>query len=209
METLNRFRIPVLTGVGLLVFAIVVFAALIAPQGSKLSKLHDQETQLQTQQAQLDSQLAVLRRDKAHMAANCAALATELAKVPGTPSVDSFLQQVTALAVSSGDPNTPTIAVTQAPGAKASGGVTPVQVTMTLNGTYGQMTSFLRGLDAFPRLFTVTNVSVAGGAIASAGGAINPGQGGYTLSLTGAVYYSLGLKDPCSAPSGAGSATAS
>ncbi|HLX87955.1 MAG TPA: type 4a pilus biogenesis protein PilO [Acidimicrobiales bacterium] len=197
METVNRFRTPILTGAGLLVFAIIVFAALISPQSTKLSKLHAQETQLQTQQASLVSQLAILRRDKAHMAANCAALATALDQVPGTPSVDSFLQQVTNLAVASGDPNTPTIAVTQAPGGKATGGVTPVQVTMTLQGTYGQMSAFLKGLDGFPRLFTVTSVNVTGGAIAAGGGAINPSTGGYDLTLTGAVYYSLGLADPC------------
>ena len=198
METLNRFRTPVLTGVGLVVFTIVIFAALISPQGSKLTKLHAQETQLQGQQTQLVSQLAILRRDKAHMAANCAALANALSQVPGTPSVDSFLQQVTNLAVASGDPNTPTIAVTQAPGGKgASGGVTSVQVSMTLQGTYGQMSAFLKGLDGFPRLFTITSVSITGGPIAAGGGPINPGTAGYNLNLTGAVYYSLGLANPC------------
>lgn len=197
METLNRFRTPALTGVALLVFAIVVYAGLISPQGSKLSKLKSQESQLQSQQAQLTAQLAVLRRDKAHMAANCAALATALNQVPGTPSVDNFLQQMTNLAVASGDPNTPTIAVTQATAAKASGGVTPVQVTMTLQGNYGQMMSFVKGLDGFPRLFTVTAVNITGGPVAASGGSINAGSGSYDLSLTGAVYYSSTLKDPC------------
>ncbi len=65
---------------------------------------------------------------------------------------------MTALAVASGDPNTPSISVTQATGG-AKGGVTPVTVAMTLEGTYGQMTSFLQGLDTFPRLFTVTSIS--------------------------------------------------
>jgi Tfp pilus assembly protein PilO len=208
MESVKRFRVPVLTGAGLVVFALVVFVALISPQGSKLSKLQAQESQLQAQQSHLETQLATLRRDKAHMAANCAQLAKALTEVPGTPSVDSFLQQVTALAVASGDPNTPTISVTQAPGGHAAAGVTPVQVTLTLQGNYAQMTAFLKGLDSFPRLFTVTTVAVSGGPIAR-GGAIDPNTGGYSLTLTGAVYYSLGQLNPCttSAPPAGASAS--
>lgn len=209
MEILRRFRTPVLTGAGVLVFAVVVFLALIAPEGSKLSKLDAQESQLQAQQGQLETQIATLKRDKAHMATNCAQLAKALDQVPGTPSVDSFLQQVTALAVASGDPNTPTIAVTQASGQKAPGGVTPVQVTLTLNGTYGQMSAFLKGLDTFPRLFTVTTVTVNGGAIASGGGGINPGAGGYSLSLTGAIFYSSAQQVPCGTSTAAATAPAS
>lgn len=190
MEIFNRFRTPILTGAGLIVFAIVVFVALISPQSSKLSKLKAQETQLQSQQGVLQAQLAVLRRDKADMAANCAQLAKALTEVPGTPSVDDFLKQVTNLAVASGDPNTPTIAVTQANGHSAAG-VSPVQVSLTLQGTYGQMSAFLKGLDTFPRLFTVTNISISGsGPVASGGAAVNPAIAGYNLTMTGAVYFS-------------------
>jgi Tfp pilus assembly protein PilO len=122
--------------------------------------------------------------------------------------VDSFLQQVTALAVAAGDPNTPTISVTQAPGARAGAGATSVQVQMTLQGTYGQMTAFLKGLDSFPRLFTVTNVSVGGGPIAG-GGAINPATGGYNLTLTGAIYYSLGQQNACGTTTASAGSSAS
>jgi Tfp pilus assembly protein PilO len=195
MEIFNRFRTPILTGAGVVVFAIIVFVALIAPQGSKLSKLHLQETQLQAQQTQLQAQIAVLKRDKAQMASNCVKLSKALTEIPGAPSVDSFLQQVTALAVASGDPNTPTIAVTQAAG--HAGGVSPIQVSLTLQGTYGQMSAFLKGLDTFPRLFTVTNISVTGGPIASGGAPVNPANAGYSLTMTGAVYYSPTPQTAC------------
>lgn len=196
MEALKRFKVPVLTGLGVVVLAAVLFLGLISPQGKKLSGLKAQETTLQAQQVQLQAQLAVLRRDKAQMAVNCATLAKAQSEIPATPSVDSFLQQVTALAVASGDPNTPTIAVTQAPSRGATG-VSAIQVSLTLNGSYGQMMAFLRGLDSFPRLFTIGSISVAGGPVVSGGGAVDPASAGYTLTLSGAVYYAGGQPSSC------------
>jgi Tfp pilus assembly protein PilO len=197
MDKLTRYRIPILTGVGALVLAIIVFAAWIAPEGSKLSSLHAQQTQLESQQTHLQTELATLRAAKAHLASNCQALSKDLGEIPGTPSVDSFFNQVTALAVASGDPNTPSISVTQA--TTPAGAANPVAVTFTLEGTYGQMTAFLKGLDTFPRLFTVSNITINGGAIATGGTTINPATSGYTLVLTGNIYYSSGQQNVCAA----------
>lgn len=208
MEQIQRFKIPAAIGAGALVLVAVLFMALIKPESAKLSGLHQHETQLQTQQSQLEAKIATLKHDKARMASNCAQLQKALTEIPGTPDVAAFLQQVTTLAVNSGDPNTPTISVLQAPKATSAGGATPVQVSLTLNGTYAQMTSFIKGLDAFPRLFTVTNISVTGGVIATNGAAVNPGTAGYNLSLTGAIYYATGQVNAC-APAGAGATAGS
>lgn len=212
MDVLKRFRTPVLIGAGALVFALVVFMGLISPQSHKLSSLQAKEAQLQSQQTQLQSEIATLKSEKAHIGASCSQLTKALTEIPGTPDVSSFLQQVTNLAVSTGNPNTPTISVLQAPsgaagaaatgGAKTSGsGATPVQVSLTLNGNYAQMTAFIKGLIAFPRLFTVTSLNVTGGPIATAGGAVNGGTPGYNLNLTGAIYYSVGRQNVCQAGS--------
>lgn len=207
MEQIKRFKIPAAIGAGALVLVAILFMALIKPQSAKLSGLHQHETQLQTQQSQLEAKIATLKHDKARMATNCAQLQKALTEIPGTPDVAAFLQQVTALAVASGDPNTPTISVLQAPKATSAGGATPVQVSLTLNGSYAQMTAFIKGLDSFPRLFTVTNISVTGGVIATNGG-VNPATGGYSLSLTGAIYYATGRSNAC-APAGAASTAGS
>jgi len=196
MEQLKRFRIPVLTGVGTLVLGLIVYAAWISPEGSHLAKLRATQTQLQTQQSQLQIRIAALRKEKSQLGANCAQLTTNLTEIPGTPSVDSFLQQVTALAVSSGDPSTPTISVNQTDGG-AKAGVTPVSVSMTLSGTYGQMTQFIQGLDSFPRLFTVTSIAIAGGDVVSGGQAIAPSAVGYTLTMSGNIFYATGQKNVC------------
>jgi len=202
MDILKRFRTPVLIGAGALVFAVALFVGLISPQSHKLSSLQAKEAQLQSQQAHLQSEIATLKSEKAHISTSCAQLTKALTEIPGTPDVSSFLQQVTNLAVTTGNPNTPTISVLQAPssGAAASG-ATPVQVSLTLNGNYAQMSAFIKGLTSFPRLFTVTSLNVTGGPIATAGGAVNPGTGGYSLNMTGAIYYSLGRQNVCQAGS--------
>jgi hypothetical protein len=61
------------------------------------------------------------------------------------------------------------------------------------------MSSFLKGLDTFPRLFTVTAITINGGAVATGGTAINPATTGYTLNLTGNIYYSSGQQNVCAA----------
>ncbi|HUY20925.1 MAG TPA: type 4a pilus biogenesis protein PilO [Acidimicrobiales bacterium] len=195
MEKLTRYRIPLFTALGALVVAIIVVAAWISPEGSKLSSLKAQQTQLQSQESHLRTELATLKHDKAHLATNCAELTKDLTQVPGTPTVDDFFHQVTALAVAAGDPTTPSISVTQAPGAASA--VKIVAVNLSLTGTYGQMSSFLKGLDGFPRLFTVTSITVTGGPVAVGGSAVNPSTAGYTLSLVGNIYYSTGQTNVC------------
>lgn len=211
MEQVKRFRIPLLLGGGAVVVAAILYMVLIAPQGKKLGDLHANEAKLQTQQTQLQAEIATLKADKAHMATNCALLAKALREIPGTPDVSTFLNQVTQLAVQTGNPNTPTISVLQAPNggaASAGGGARPVQVSLTLNGNYGQMIAFIKGLDSFPRLFTVTAINVTGGPIAAGGGEPNPATGGYNLSLTGAVFYSVGQQNACqSSPAAPSSAS--
>jgi Tfp pilus assembly protein PilO len=197
MDQIKRYRIPILTGVGAVILAIIVFAAWISPEGAKLSSLHAQQTQLESQQTHLQTELTTLKEQKRHLAANCQVLSKDLGEIPGTPSVDSFFNQVTALAVASGDPSTPSISVTQA--ATAASGANPVAVTFTLGGTYGQMTAFLKGLDTFPRLFTVTNITINGGAVATGGATINSATAGYTLNLSGNIYYSSGQQNVCAA----------
>lgn len=197
MEQITRYRIPLLTALGALVVAIVVYAAWISPEGGKLSSLHAQQTQLQSQQQHLQIELATLQRDKAHLASNCAELTKDLTQIPGVPTVDAFFQQVTALAVSAGDPNTPSISVTQSP--TAAGTTKVVTVDLTLTGTYGQMSAFLHGLDTFPRLFTVTTITVNGGPLAIGGAAVDGNTGGYNLTLAGNIYYSTGQSDVCAA----------
>jgi len=197
MEQIKRFRSPVLIGVGTLVVALIVYSAWISPEGSHLARLRTQQTQLQTQEASLQAKIATLRKEKSQLGTDCQVLTQDQTEIPSAPDVDSFLQQITTLAVSSGDPNTPSISVTQATNAAAAAGVTPVTVSFTLQGTYGQMSSFLQGLDTFPRLFTVTAISVTGGPVATGGNSVSAATAGYNLTLTGNIFYSPDQRDVC------------
>ncbi|HUC35707.1 MAG TPA: type 4a pilus biogenesis protein PilO [Acidimicrobiales bacterium] len=199
-ERLQQYRVPLLTALGAVVVAIVVYLAWISPEGSKLATLRSQQTKLQAQQASLQAEIATLKREKANLGPTCATLTKDVTAIPGAPDVDSFLQQVTALAVSSGDPNTPSISVTQAAGGTGtSAGVTPVAVTFTLGGTYGQMSTFLQGLYSFPRFFTITSLTVGGGPVAIGGAPPVAATPAYTLSLNGNIYYSSGQQNACAA----------
>ncbi len=111
--------------------------------------------------------------------------------------MDAFFNQVSALAVAAGDPNTPSISVTEATG--GTRGVKLVAVDLTLAGTYGQMTSFLQGLDSFPRLFSVTSLTINGGPVATGGAAVNPATDGLPLTLQGNIFYSTGQNNVCAA----------
>lgn len=200
MERLQQYRIPLLTAVGAIVVAVVVYLAWISPEGSKLTSLHSKESQLQTQQTSLQAELAMLKSEKANLGTTCSTLTKDVTEVPGSPDVDSFLQQVTALAVTSGDPNTPSISVTQSAAPAAGGsGVTTVAVTFSLAGTYGQMSTFLQGLYTFPRLFTVSSASISGGPVTSGGVAPAASTPNYSLTLDGSIYYATGQQNACAA----------
>jgi Tfp pilus assembly protein PilO len=197
MERLQQYRIPIAVAFGTLVLVLAVYVLWISHEGSKLSALNTKQAQLQVEQASLQTRIAGLRREKQDLGPTCAVLAQDLTEVPGTPQVDSFLQQVTALAVSSGDPNTPSISVTQAGATKAAAGVTSVGVQLTLTGTYGQMSAFLNGLYTFPRLFNISTISIAGGPVATGGSAPAANTPNFDLSITGDVYYTTGQQNAC------------
>ncbi|MGD0321746.1 MAG: type 4a pilus biogenesis protein PilO [Acidimicrobiales bacterium] len=197
MERLREYRAPLFTAVGVVVVALIVYLAWISPEGSKLTSLHTKQTQLQSQQIQLRTEIASLNREKANLGPTCTTLTKNFTEIPGNPNVDSFLQQVTALAVSSGDPNTPSISVTEATGSTGSAGVTPVTVDFTLTGTYGQMSTFLQGLYSFPRLFTISSITISGGPVAIGGSVPAGAAPNYNLVLKGSVYYSTGEQSAC------------
>lgn len=200
MEQLKRFRIPALTAVGVIVVALVVWLAWISPEGHKKSNLDQQKVTLQTQQQALQTQLDTLREEQRNIKSNCAVLNKDLTEIPTDPQASAFLQQVTKLAQSSGDPNTPSYSIGSA--GKASGGVSAVSVDLSLAGTFGQMTQFIQGLGNFPRLFTISTISISGGPVINGNQLQTAGAPNYTVSLTGDIYYAaVGSANICSTPS--------
>ena len=226
MSTVREYRMPLLVAGGALVVAIILWVALIAPQNSKLASLRSKQTQLQGQEQQLQARLTALQSEGQKLSANCADLqkiSTQIPSVQSPTDLDAeestFEHQFNDLASSSGvtlvqfsgfSPATATSAATPTAPPSATAGVTAVPTTLAVQGNYGQITSFVNGLDSFPRLFVIQKFVLAIGATAAAtptagttgspgGGNTTPlwvgGQptsasaGPYNVQITGSIYY--------------------
>ncbi len=205
---LSRFRTPLLVGVGALVLVLAVLVAWIFPEGRKLSGLNAQKQTLAIQEQTLQTDIVTLQHDQHQQVANCSTLGTLLREVPPALDESQFVLDVGTLARASGALSIPSLAW----GASTPGsGVDSVAVTLTLQGTFGQVMSFVRGLDGsnFNRLFTVTSFTVgaAGSTGGGAGGSSNPvvvgtslqspSAPGYQVTLVGQIFYSPSQHDAC------------
>ncbi|MGP0107346.1 MAG: hypothetical protein ACLPR9_00510 [Acidimicrobiales bacterium] len=262
MNTVREYRMPLLIGAGGLVVAVLLWAILVSPQNSKLSSLKTQQTQLQTQQATLQAKLDALKSEKQQLSGRCADLqkiATQIPTVQSPTDIaaeeSTFESQFNGLASTSGvnlvafsgfAPATTTAgtaaAATPAVGTPAggtpaggatTGDVTAVPTTLSVTGNYGQMVSFINGLDTFPRLFVIQKFVLAYGTSATAstagstasssaasgsvgapalwvgGTPTSPSAGPYSVAITGSIYYTStpNALDACTKATAAASAT--
>jgi Tfp pilus assembly protein PilO len=230
MNVAREYRMPLFIGAGALVLALILYAVLVAPQSSKLSSLHAQETQLQGQQTGLQIKLAALKTEKQNLGKSCAELekiATQIPSVQSPTDVDaeesSFESQFNGLAEASGvsltqfSGFTPASTASAAPATttapKSPAGVVAVPTTLSVTGSYSQMSAFVSGLDNFPRLFVIQSFNLTFGAQASSastptgtsasgaaptskqaplwvgGTATSPSASPYTLAIVGSIYY--------------------
>jgi Tfp pilus assembly protein PilO len=187
MNTVREYRSPLLIAAGALVVALLLYAIVVSPQTSKLSSLHNQETQLQTQQVALDAKLAALKSEKQNLTKSCADLekiATQIPSVESPTDVDaeesSFESQFNGLAETSGvtltqfsgfaPATTASASVTPTTGTAAKSGVVAVPTTLTVTGDYAKVTAFINGLDSFPRLFVIQTFDLSYGATSASTG---------------------------------------
>jgi Tfp pilus assembly protein PilO len=179
MNNIREYRMPLMIAGGALVVALILWVALVAPQNSKLSSLRDQSVTLQAQEASLQARLAALQSEGQKLSSNCADLQKISTQIPSvtTPNdinaeESSFESQLNILLGTSGVTLAQfsgfTPATTTGTPATASG-VTAVPTTLTVQGNYGQITSFINGLDSFPRLFVIQKFVLAYGAGSTAG----------------------------------------
>jgi Tfp pilus assembly protein PilO len=247
MNSLREYRTPLLTAGGAFIVAIILWLALISPQNSKLSSLQAQSVSLQAQEASLQARLTALQSEGQKLSSNCADLAkisTQIPSVQSPTDVDaeesSFESQFNALAATSGvslaqfsgfTPATTaatgastassasaTAAAAAAGAAGTPSGVTAVPTTLSVQGDFGQIMSFVNGLDSFPRLFVIQNFVLQYGAAAVSSGSssaatastpssassstvtggtplwvggtpTSPSAGPYNVAITGSIYY--------------------
>jgi hypothetical protein len=194
MDQLKRFVWPIATGGSVLLIALIALTAWIVPEGHKVSTANANKTVLLSQETSLQTEISSLAHESANQPKNCSALREDLTLVPGTPTVDLFLHQISQLATNSGTA-TPSVAITEsgtAVAAPSASGAQTVGIGLTVSGTYRQVLNFLNGLDnvhSLQRLYAVSSVTLSGGGTAGTA---------YSLQLSGDIYYSSGQQDVCS-----------
>jgi Tfp pilus assembly protein PilO len=221
MNSVREYRMPLFISGGALIIALLIWAAVISPQNSKLSSLQAKQSQLSSQQTSLEVKLASLKSEKQRLSSSCTDLqkiATQIPTVQNPTDVDaeesSFESQFNALTASTGvtltqfsgfTPASAT-AATPAPAAtthSAPSDVTSVPTTLAVTGNYGQVSAFINGLDNFPRLFVIQTFTLSYGSVATGASASSPSgspsAGGAPLWVGGtptaaaAGPYSLGI----------------
>ncbi len=216
MNEVRQYRTPLLIGAGTVVIALLLWAVVISPQNSKLSKLQSQQTSLQNQQIALQAKLSVLRTEQQKLTSSCAQLqkiATQIPSVQTPTDVDaeesSFESQFNALAASAGvsltkfsgfSPATSIAGSPAPPGGSSAAassttpaGVVAVPTTLSVSGTYNQVLAFVNGLDSFPRLFVIQSfqlsVSTGSSSSSTGGGSASSGTATGSASATGAPSF--------------------
>jgi Tfp pilus assembly protein PilO len=237
MNAVKEFRNPLIIAGGALIVSLLLWVVLVSPQNSKLASLQAQSVTLVGQETALQAKLSSLRSESQKLSGNCVDLQKISAQIPSvqTPTdinaeESSFESQFNDLAATSG------VTLAQFSGFAPAGtsatsaqpttggssttpsGVTAVPTTLTVQGDFGQMTSFINGLDSFPRLFIIQKLTLAFGAASSGssgasgstsssgaapassagasgpplwvgGQATSPTNGPYNLQVTGSIYY--------------------
>jgi hypothetical protein len=180
------------------VIALIALAAWIVPEGHKVSTANANKVVLLGQETSLQSEITSLAHESAKTPANCSTLREDLTLVPGTPTVDLFLHQISQLATNSGTA-TPSVSITSSGAAAAAAtpsGAETVGIALEVSGTYHQVLNFLNGLDnvhSLQRLYAVSSVTLSGGTASSTSPTAI-----FTLQLQGDIYYSTGQQDVCS-----------
>lgn len=181
-----------LAAAAVLVLTAGWYLAVYRPASAKISAAHKAYAVAAGQIQKLDAQVASLQALEVQIPADKTRLATLDAALPTTPDLRALLDQLHALATSTGtqlttvspSPPQPAIAnqssstATSAKAGSSTTGLQMIAITMSGTGTYQQLTSFLSGLAGLQRSLTIQSVSITAG---------NGGQ--LTVSLSTQVYF--------------------
>jgi len=213
LDRLRPYQRPLVVGVVAVVVIVVALLAWVLPERHREAQLSATRQELSSQEQALQAELLALEHDQHQQVANCRSYSRFVAEIPPALDESQFVLDVGALASASGAPSIPRLTWGAA---STQGGLQAVQVTLTLEGTFGQVMAFVKGLDgsAFPRLFTISSFSVSlagqnggsstGSSAGSEAGAVVVGTSlapasasGYQVTVAGQIYDDPGEHDPC------------
>ena len=200
-----RYKFPLIVAGAVIIVLLVAYVGWISRENAKLSTINAQKASLASQEQSLSSEIATLKTEGRHVHTHCSLLSSRLAQVPPAPDQSTFLDQIDALARSSGS-SLPGFTFTQptpTSGATPSTStITSFVVTLNFSGTYSEVTAFLSGLDTLPRLYAVTSYAIkqsSSTSYYSSSGApiIIPASAvQYDITLIGNIYYNPSAEPP-------------
>lgn len=185
--TMSTRRLYSIAAVAVVVLAAAWYLGVYRPSSAKVSAAHKAYAAAASQVRQLDAQVASLQALEARIPADKARLASLEAAVPTTENLRGLLDQLHALATSTGtelttvSPGPPQSAAgtqTASASAKSASGLQEIPLSMAASGTYGQLTSFMSGLTNLKRSMVIQSVSITSGS-----------QGQLAASLSTQVFY--------------------
>ncbi|MDQ1397354.1 MAG: hypothetical protein QOG64_2613 [Acidimicrobiaceae bacterium] len=149
------------------------YVTMWSPQQDALGAARSRTAAAEQQASDLGLRVHALEVARKDMPAKVAQLDVLRAAVPDQPQLDLMIATVNNAAIASGidltalAPAQPAAAgaTPSTPGTpRVVGGPTELPLTITLSGTYFQITDFINRINASPRLVVVDTLSLAGGA---------------------------------------------
>lgn len=179
------------------VIAVVAawYFALWKPLDHRVAAANATRSQAATNVAGLRAQVAAFVTEERHAPAERRALRKLQEAVPNSPELSTALRDLASAAAASGaalSTISPSAPVAPATGTTTAG---PTALTLSLaaTGSYRQVTGFVRDVESLPRLFVISNFSLAGGSAgAGSGRNANPAGSAATsmsLSLSLDMFY--------------------
>lgn len=206
----------VVTALAVLVLMAAGWFLLISPQRSEAAAIRTEAESQESANAGLRTQLAALQKQAEDLPAQEARLAEFAVQVPTDPALPTLIRQLTAAAETSGvnlkavAPGAPALASTTAATGSAAGTsaaaaasaasaqLAYLPLTVDIDGTFYQLSAFLRELELLQRVFLVEGFTVGAGTDAASGPAdTTPAEvGPLTISITGRVFVLVDAPAP-------------
>ena len=170
--------IAVVGAVAVILLWLVLF---FFPQGTKISNLNAQEQQLQTKVDEGNAHVAALKKEALNTPALLQMSKQLSAYVPSTPDIFNYVTTISNTAKAAGvtitnlTPAQPVVAPTSS--------ISTISVSVQVTGTYDQILTFVKDVYGLPRLTSILNIDITGGATGTRATAL-------TAALTLTIYTS-------------------
>ncbi len=159
---------------------------LAQPRKQEVADLRTQVESQRSTNASLQTQVASLQDIQRRLPAEQAKVADLTSRVPSDPQIVALIRQLSQAAT---DSNVTLAGLTPTrPSALAGApGLSGVQLSLTVNGSYPSLEQFQLALEGLQRSFLVTQVTLAEGGASSAGAGAVASSGGITATIVGRV----------------------